>query len=56
MQIWFKSHSGESCDFRGLKMADSCPNPSIQVRLFDISVNTDQIVMGFEADTQEKSK
>ena len=26
-------HGGESHDFRGLKMADSCLNPSIQVRL-----------------------
>ena len=26
-------HSGESRDLRALKMADSCQNPSIQVRL-----------------------
>ena len=25
------THGGESHDFRGLKMADSCQNPSIQV-------------------------
>ena len=43
--------SGELRDFRGLKMADTCQNPSIQVRL---SVNIDQIGMGFEADTTEK--
>ena len=38
-------------------MADSCQTPSVQVRLyFDISLNTDQIGMGFKADTPEKRK
>ena len=45
-------HGGESRDFRVLKMADTIEKkPSIQILFFDISVNTDQIGMGFEADT-----
>ena len=45
---------GESRGFRGLKMADSCQNPSIQGRLFfAVSLYTDQIGTGFEADTLE---
>ena len=49
-------HGGEPRAFRGLKMADTCQDPSIQERLFNISVNTDQIGMGFEADTPEKNE
>ena len=48
-------HSQESLDFRGLKLADTCQNPSIQVRLSLIfAINTDQIGLGFETDTPEK--
>ena len=43
-------HGGESGKWRiPLKK-----KTSIQVRLFDISVNTGQICMGFEADTPAK--
>ena len=49
------SHGGKSRDFRILKMADSCQNPSIEIRLSLIfPLNTDQIGMGFKADTPEK--
>ena len=50
-------HGGESPYFRGLKMADTCQNPVNSGKTFcDISVNTDQIGMGFEADTSKKKK
>ena len=38
-------------------MVDACQNPLDSGKtFFDISLNTDQISMGFEADTQEKNE
>ena len=45
-------HVGESPDFRGLKMADTCSGKTF----FDISVNTDQMGIGFEADAPKKNE
>ena len=48
-------HSGESHDFRTTTMADtSQPTVHSGKTFFDISVNTGQIAMGFEAVTPEK--
>ena len=47
--------SGESCDFKTTTMADTIEKTVNSGKtLFDISVNTGQICMGFEADTPEK--
>ena len=49
------SHGGESCDFKTTTMADTNENPIDSGKtFFDISVNTDQIGMGYEADIPEK--
>ena len=46
---------GESPDFRGLKNGRFLSKPVDSGKLFfDISVDTDQIGMGFEADTPGK--
>ena len=48
-------HGGESGDFRGLKNGGFLSNPLDSVKtLFDISINTHQIGMGFEADPGKK--
>ena len=51
-------HREESRDFRGLKNGGflSTPLPHSGKTFFDISVNTDQIGMGFEADTPGERK
>ena len=47
-------HGGESRDFRGLKNGGFLSKPLDSGKtFFDSSVNTDQIGMGFEADTLE---
>ena len=44
------NHGGESQDFRGLKNGGFLSNPLDSGKtLFDITVNTGQIGMGFEA-------
>ena len=50
-------HGGVSRDFRGLINGGFLSNPIDSGKtLFDISFNTDQIGMGFEADTTGKRK
>ena len=47
--------SRESCDFKTTTMADITETPIDSGQtFFDFSVNTDQIGMGFEADSPEK--
>ena len=50
-------HGGESFDFRILKNGGFLSKPFVSGKtLFDISVNTDQICMGFGAETPGKYK
>ena len=49
------SYDGESRDLKTTTMADTIENTvDLGKTFFNISVNTDQIYMGFDADTQEK--
>ena len=49
------SYNGESRDVKTTTMADTIENPvDLGKTFFNITVNTDQIYMGFEADTPEK--
>ena len=50
----FLDHDGLSHDFKTAILADTIEKRSIQVRLFDTTVHTGQISIGFEADTSEK--
>ena len=46
--------AGESCDFKTTTMADTIEKPVDSGKtFFDISINTDQIGIGFEANTPE---
>ena len=49
------NHGGESSEFKTTTMADTIEKPFDSGKtFFDISVNTGQICMGFEANTLEK--
>ena len=53
--MYLHEHGGESRDFRGYKLTDTCQkNLDSDNTFFDIFIQTDQIDMGFEANTTVK--
>ena len=49
------SHGGQSCDFRGTKILDTCQKSLDSGKTFiDAAVNTGQICIGFKTDATEQ--